>query len=251
MKQLVRVGFGLAGMLAAGHGIAGGCSLIPDLNTGQAQVQIGGSTEGLTAAKHLAECSNIVLKSGAVALLYEVDGEHRVKACATNEPCAADAKSAPSFLAQKGDGPRVGQGLDKDYARLNGLPYGWILEPASVTTFGLARVQEKVQKFALLDQAKHPLFEANVAQPSIAVPADLFKPGARYHWQIVTDRAQHEGSFRMMDDKKKQSIATALSAARESSPNASAFEKRLQELAVYRDYDLGYEVERLRQEMKL
>jgi hypothetical protein len=251
-KQLMQ--FALAGVTVwvATPANAGSCSLIPDTGDGKAQVQIGAATQTLDAAKHLTDCSSIVLKSGTAFLLYEVDGEHQVKACKINEPCATPAQSGLSFLAPgEGGAKRVGQGLDKDYARLSGLPYGWVMRAESLATFSLARVQESVQKFTLFDQSQQPLVQAGAGQSSVAVPIDALKPGERYRWQLVTDKAQHEGSFRMIDDKKKLGIVKTLEAARQASPNASVFEKKLQELAVYRDYDLGYEMERLRQEMKL
>lgn len=242
----------LVAVLGAVPASAGPCSLIPDPSSPPAQVQIGGRAETLQAVKHLSDCSRIVVKSGTVWMLYQVDGEHRVKACASAQQCDADPKSAPSFLArQSEDTKRTGQGLDTDYARLSGLPYGAVLEPNSVTVLSFSRVQETVQKFTLFDQAKQPVLESRGSEPSVAVPVAVLKPGTRFRWQLVTNKALHEGSFRMVDEKTKVIIVNALEVARKSSPNATPFERKLQQLAVYRDYDLVYEAEHLRQEMKL
>lgn len=242
----------LVGMVSAVSALAGPCSLIPDPSKPAAQVQVGSRAETLQSVKHLTDCSRIVVKSGTVLLLYQVEGEHRVKACESGQPCDADPQSAASFLARQGEeAKRVGQGLDTDYARLAGLPYGSVLEPNSVAVLTFARVQETVQKFTLFDQAKQPVLESRGSEPSVSVPAGVLKPGSRFRWQLVTNKAQHEGSFRMADEKTRLMVASALEAARKTSPNATAFERKLQQLAVYRDYDLVYEAEHLRQEMKL
>lgn len=241
----------LVGIVSTASALAGPCSLIPDPSKPAPQVQIGSRAETLQSAKHLTDCSRIVVKSGTVLLLYQVEGEHRVKACESGQPCDADPQSSASFLARQGeDAKRVGLGLDTDYARLAGLPYGSVLEPSSVAVLTFARVQETVLKFTLFDQAKQPVLESR-GEPSISVPTGVFKPGSRFRWQLVTNKAQHEGSFRMVDQKTRLRVANALAAARKTSPNATAFERKLQQLATYRDYDLVYEAEHLRQEMKL
>jgi hypothetical protein len=240
----------LAGTLGIAPALAGPCSLIRDPSNPAPQVQAGNRTETVESVKHLTDCSHVVVKSGTVLLLYQVQGEHQVKACETGQACDADPKSTPSFLARQAP-TRVGQGLDTDFSRLSGLPYGSVLEPGSLATLTFVRVQETVQKFALFDQAKQPLLETRGSEPSISLPVSAFKPGARFRWQLVTNKARHEGSFSMVDEETRGEITSALEAARRNSPNATAFRRKLQQLAIYRDYDLSYEAEHLRQELKL
>ena len=242
----------LTGTLGIAPALAGPCSLIPDLSNGIPRVQVGNRAESVESAKHLTDCSRIVVKSGTLLLLFQVAGEHQVKACEIGQPCDADPKSAPSFLARQGnESKRVGQGLDTDYARLSGLPYGPVLDPGSVAVLSVARVQETVLKFALFDQNMQPLLEAPGSGPSISLPVGALKPGGRFRWRLETNKAKHEGSFRMVEEKTRLSIVNALEAASKNRPNVTAFERKLQQLAIYRDYDLDYEAEHLRQEMNL
>jgi hypothetical protein len=242
----------LGATLGAAPALAGPCSLIRDPGNPAPQVEIGKRTEVVESAKHIPDCSRIVVKSGSVLVLYQVNGEHQVKACEVGQACDVDPRSTSSFLARQSTEPtRVGQGLDTDYARLSGLPYGAILQPDSVATLTFARVQETVVRFTLFDQAMQPLLDAPRSGPSVSLPVGVLKPGARFRWRLETNRAKHEGSFRMVEEKTRFNVANALSAASKNSPNATVFERKLQQLAVYRDYDLGYEAEHLRQEMKL
>jgi hypothetical protein len=228
--------------------LAGSCSLVADVGSGAASVQVGGKAEALSGPKTLGDCSNIVAQAGAVVAVYEVKGDREVTLCALNQPCAIDPASKASLLddldrqAQSAGGNK----LDKDFARVAGLPYGRILDAKNVTTISFANVGSEVKSFSLVDGAGRELQRAE-GGTSIDVPSGSLKPG-KYLWKIVTAKGQHEG--RILTDKERNEIVRELDEARKKS-GANSFQAKVAELGVLFDNGLSYEVAQLRRDLKL
>lgn len=231
---------------------AGPCSLIPDLSAGAPQVQIGGKTENITAVRHLDNCSEIIARAGTVFVAYKASGEQKIKACPIGESCGIDSESKASFLANaERTAQSAGQKLDENFARLASTPYGKIMDPEKAATFNFALVGAEVKGFKLIDTQNTTLFEDAKGGSSLVIPNDKLRPGGKYRWEILTAKGKHAGAFDILEAKKRSEIAKDLSEAKQKKAGASAFELKLEELAVLVDNGLRYEVEILRREMKL
>ena len=231
---------------------AGPCSLIPDLSAGAPQVQIGGKTETISAVKHLENCAEVIARAGTVFVAYKASGEQKVKACPLGESCGIDSESKPSFLANVDrTAQSAGQKLDENFARLASTPYGKIMDPEKAATFNFALVGSEVKAFKLSDAQNSTLFEDAKGGSSLVIPNEKLRPGGKYRWEIITAKGKHAGGFDILEEKKRSEIAKDLSEAKRKKAGASAFELKLEELAVLVDNGLRYEGEILRKELKI
>jgi hypothetical protein len=254
MKRSAWIGAGIGLLVTLGSTPvwAGPCSLLPDLSTGPAQVQIGGKTEDLAAAKHLDSCAEVIAKSGNVFVAYKAGGTQMIKSCPLNEACGVDADSKASFLASADRTVQSsGQKLDENFSRLASIPYGKIMDPDKAATFNFAQVGAEVRAFKLADAQNKPLFEDAKGGASLTIPNDKLRPGGKYRWEIITAKGKHAGGFDILEEKKRGEIAKELEQVKQKKSGASSFELKLEELAVLVDYGLRYEVELLRKDMKL
>jgi hypothetical protein len=212
-----------------------------------------GKEQALTASTLLPDCSQLTLVRGIIHVLYETQEGLTRKTCKDpNAPCRVEAGTSPSWLdpAQR-QSSWGGKKMDKDVSRLPGIPHGKVFSVESASTFNFAKAGFAQWNLTVIDaDRKMPIFRKSGTDPVVRIPGNLLRSGGKYTWTIDGAKQRYSGGFDILGGREAQDVAKQVSqASKEKSVTARA--KKLDELILFYDNNLDYEVELLRDELKL
>jgi hypothetical protein len=231
--------------------MAASCVVDPDP---QANIKADGKTqERLSSSKDLSDCSRLELVSGTINVLYETaDGVKRQTCTAAGQSCAVTAGTWPSwrdmFRYQSRPG---GKKMDETVTRLPGIPYGRLFSLERAATINLGKANLAQWNLTLLDaQTNKALYRQSGTQPVLQIPNQLLRPGGKYTLVIDGGTQKYKGGFDILGGTEAEDIAKQLKQANRDA-GASARARKLDELIISYESNLDYEVQLLREELKL
>jgi hypothetical protein len=248
----------LAALLTGQAVLAGPCLVVLEDQVSGAVIQDRGKEQTLSANTRLADCSQLTLKRGIIHVLYESQaGEVKRQTCKDpNKLCRIDASTGTSFLEsllklvtyQSVPG---GKKMDKDVSRLPGIPHGTVLSIDRATTFNLARAGLTQWSLTLIDaDRKTPLFRKAGSDPVLRIPGNLLRPGGKYTVLIDGGNQRYSGGFDILGGTEAQDVAGQIRQATNDA-SATARARKLDELIIFYENNLDFEMELLREELKL
>jgi hypothetical protein len=234
----------LALWLASELALAGSCTVVPE---GNAKYLVGGKPP---ASNSPPDCSKLEVLEGRIYVVYEnAKGELKSQPCQRG-PCLIDSSSSASWRDQVSYASvQGGRRMDKNVTRLAGIPSGRILNPSSATTFNFARAGISQWRLEVFDTAgRHPIYQRSGSEGSIQLPANLLRAGGKYAWQIHAYNEKFSGGFDILSVQEAEPI---LRQVKEAGRDGSPVGAKLQELIVYYENSLDFEMDLLRQELKI
>jgi hypothetical protein len=212
-----------------------------------------GKEQTLSASTLLPDCSQLTLVRGTIHVLYETQQGITRKTCtAANQPCRVEAGTWPSWL----DSPQYqnlpgGKKMDKDMSRLPGIPHGKVFSIERAATFNLAKAGFTSWNLTLLDaDRKMPIFRQSGSDPVVRIPTNLLRPGGRYTVLIDGANQRYRGGFDILGGAEAQDIGRQIRQAN-TEAGVTARARKLDELILLYENNLDYEMELLREELKL
>jgi len=209
--------------------------------------------ERLTESKRYSDCARLVLVKGIIHVLYETpDGVSRKTCKDAGQPCSVNAGTWPSWLdVYKYQTRPGGKKMDETVVRLQGVPYGRVLNIERAATFNLAKAGLPSWKLTLLSaEQKTPLYRQAGTDPVIRIPSNLLRSGGKYTWLIDGNNQTYKGGFDLLSAKEAEEIGKQITQGTHDA-GATARARQLDELIVLYENNLDYEVELLREELKL
>ena len=233
--------------------LAASCQVDPE--PPNASILIGKNRQQATLEKSdKFDCSNLEVVQGMIHVLYEHSGELKHKICkGANKPCSIEAGSTwPSWLDPfKPKSRPGGKKMDEDVSRLPGIPRGKVFSMERAATFNLGKAGFTRWNLTLTEAGgKRPIYQKSGSDPIVQVPSNLLRPGGKYTLLIDGGSKKYKGGFDILGGVEAQDIAGQLKQA-SSDASATARGRQLDELIILYDNDLDYEVELLREELKL
>jgi hypothetical protein len=248
----------LAALLAGRAALAASCLVVPEDPVNGAVIQDRGKEQALSASTRLADCSQLTLKRGVIHVLYESrDGEVKRQTCKdANKPCSVDGGTGTSFLEsllklatyQSVPG---GKKMDKDVSRLPGIPHGKVLSVERATTFNLAKAGLSQWSLTVIDaDRKTPIFRQSGSEPVVRIPGNLLRPGGKYTVLIDGGNQRYKGGFDILGGTEAQDVTKQIRQATDD-VGATARGRKLDEFIIFYENNLDFEMELLREELKL
>jgi hypothetical protein len=212
-----------------------------------------GPEEKLSKSERFSDCSHLKLEKGIIHVLYETPDGVRRKTCKdAGQPCSVNAGTWPSFLDLFRYQPRPGgKKMDAAVSRLPGIPYGKVFSIERAATFNLAKAGLASWNLALLgtDQ-KTPIYRQAGNDPVVRLPSNLLRPGGKYTWLIDGNNQKYKGGFDILGGAEAEDIAKQIKQANNDA-GATVRARKWDELIILYENNLDYEVEFLREELKL
>jgi hypothetical protein len=247
-----------AALLTCKAVLAASCLVVPEDQANGAVILDRGKEQMLSARTLLPDCSQVTLRRGVIHVLYETqDGVGKRQTCKDlNKPCSVDAGTGTSFLEtllklvtyQSVPG---GKKMDKDVSRLPGIPHGKVLSIEKAATFDLAKAGLTHWNLTLMDtDRKTPIYRKSGSDPVVRIPSNLLRPGGKYTVLIDGANQKYRGGFDILGGTEAQDVARQI---RQATNDASATgrARKLDELITFYENNLDYEMELLREELKL
>jgi hypothetical protein len=212
-----------------------------------------GKEQQLLASKRFSDCSQLVLVRGMIHVLYENQNGITRKTCKEpNKPCSVESGTWPSWLDpstyQSGPG---GKKMDKDVSRLPGIPHGRVFSLERAATFNLAKAGLTYWNLTLMDMdRKMPIYRKSGSEPIAQVPSNLLRPGGKYSLLIDGSSQKYKGGFDILGGTEAEDVAKQIRQANKDA-SATARAKKLDQLIIFYENNLDYEMELLREELKL
>jgi hypothetical protein len=209
--------------------------------------------ERLTESKRYSDCTRLVLVKGIIHVLYETPDGVSLKTCKDpGQPCSVNAGTWPSWLdVYKYQTRPGGKKMDEALARLRGVPYGRILHVERAATFNLAKAGLPSWKLTLLStDEKTPIYRLAGSEPVVQIPGNLLRSGGKYTWLIDGNNQTYKGGFDLLGVTEAEEIAKQIKQGTRDA-GATARARKLDELIVLYENNLDYEVELLREELRL
>jgi hypothetical protein len=204
-------------------------------------------------ATQLSDCSQLTLVRGIVHVLYETQNGVTRKTCkVSNTSCNVDAGKWPSWLDLfKYQGRPGGKKMDEAVPRLPGIPYGKVFSLERAATFNLSKAGLTQWNLTLIETGgKTPIYRKPGSDPVAQVPSNLLRRGGKYTVLIDAGPQKYKGGFDLLGGAEAADIAEQIKQAT-TNAGATARAKKLDELIIYYENNLDYEVELLREELKL
>jgi hypothetical protein len=242
----------LAVLLACKVVLAASCLVVPEDQVKGAVILNQGKEQALTAHTKLSDCSQLTLARGVIHVLYETqNGEIKRQTCkAPNTPCSVGAGSVPS-LFESVTHKAVGKQMDKEVSRLPGLPHGRVFNVERAATFNLAKAGLTHWNLTLTEaDSKRTVYSHSGNGPVVQIPKDRLRPGGKYIVLIDVGNQRYTGGFDILGGTEAASVAREITQV-QTDTNATARAKKLDELILFYENNLDYEVELLREELKM
>lgn len=212
-----------------------------------------GKEQTLTASTLLPDCSQLMLVRGIIHVLYETEEGLTRKTCKDPDTsCSVEAGTWPSWLDPAQRQSVFGRKkMDKDVSRLPGIPHGKVFSVESAATFNFAKAGFTHWNLTLLDaERKIPIFRKSGTDPVVRIPSNLLRAGGKYTWLIDGAKQRYSGGFDILGRTEAQDITRQVSRTSQDK-SVTARARKLDELILFYDNNLDYEVELLRDELKL
>jgi hypothetical protein len=229
-----------------------------------ASIKISKKETGLTKSEKFPDCSELVLLKGKIHVLYETPDGLKRQTCEVKKndtevnkkdegkQCHVHAGKLPSWLDlvayQKSS---AGKKMDETVSRLPGIPYGRVYNLERAAMLNLAKAGLSQWNLTLLDaSSKKPLYRQSGNSPTLQMPSNLLRLGGKYTLVIDGGPQKYTGGFDLLGGAAAADIAAQIKQAHantDSTPRA----KKLDELIIYYENNLDYEVELLREELHL
>ncbi len=243
----------VAALLMGKAVLAGSCLVDVEDPTNTAVIRDHDKEQQLLGSKLLSDCSQLVLVRGIIHVLYETENGITRKTCKDlNKPCSVEAGTWPSWLDpvtyQSGPG---GKKMDKDVSRLPGIPHGTILSTERAAIFNLTKAGFTRWNLTLIDaDRKMPIYRKSGTDPVLRIPSNLLRPGGKYTWLIEGDNQKYRGGFDILGGTEAQDVEKHIKQATNDA-SATTRARKLDELIIFYENNLDYEMELLREELKL
>jgi hypothetical protein len=232
--------------------LAASCLVDPDPKV-PAQIKPDGKTlEQLSSSKPFSDCSKLVLVSGVINVLYETpDGLKRLTCEKADKLCSVNAGTWPSWLEPFKPKARAGgKKMDEEVSRLPGIPYGKVFSVEKATTFNLGKAGFNHWNLTLTEaNGKKPIYSKSGSDPTVQVPSSLLRPGGKYTL-LIDGNKKYKGGFDILGGTEAEDIAKEIKRVG-TDTSATARTRKLDELIILYENNLDYEVELLREELKL
>jgi hypothetical protein len=232
--------------------LAASCLIVPENQTNGAVILNQGKEQTLTAPTKLSDCSQLTLARGVIHVLYETqNGDIKRKTCKTpNTLCNVDSGSLPS-LFESATYKAVGKQMDKEVSRLPGLPHGMVSNVERAATFNLAKAGLTHWNLTVADaDSKRVIYSQSGSDPVVQVPKDRLRPGGKYTVVIDGGNQKYKGGFDILGRTEAEGVAKQITQVKNDA-SATAGAKKLDELILFYENNLDYEVELLREELKM
>ena len=242
----------LAVLLTCKAVLAASCLVVPDNQVTGVVILNQGKEQALTAHTKLSDCSQLTLARGVIHVLYETkNGEIKRKTCkAPNTLCSVEAGSLPS-LFESATYKAVGKQMDKEVSRLPGLPHGRVSNIERAATFNLAKAGLTHWNLTLADaDSKRVIYSKSGSDPVVQVPRDRLRPGGKYTVLIDGGHQKYKGGFDILGGTEAEGVAKQITQVNKDA-SATARARKLDELILFYENNLDYEVELLREELKM
>ena len=233
--------------------LAASCQVDPD--PPKASIIIGKPREQATLdkSKPFKDCSDLVLVQGTIHVLYEHSGELKHKVCKdANKPCSIeDSSTWPSWQEPFKPKTRAGgKKMDEEVSRLPGIPYGKVFSVEKATTFNLGKAGFNHWNLTLTEVGgKRPIYSKSGSDSTVQVPSNLLRPGGKYTL-LIDGNKKYKGGFDILGGTEAEDIAKEIKQV-SADASATARGRKLDELIILYENNLDYEVELLRDELKL
>jgi hypothetical protein len=188
-----------------------------------------------------------------IHVLYETPDGVRRKTCKdAGQPCPVNVGAWPSWLDffkyQSGPG---GKKMDKAVSRLPGIPYARVFSIERAATFHFAKAGIASWNLTLLSAGqKAPIYRQVGSAPVVQIPSHLLHPGGKYTWLIEGNNQKYKGGFDILERTEAEDIARQIKQATHEA-GATERARKLDTLIILYENNLDYEVELLREELKL
>ena len=141
--------------------------------------------------------------------------------------------------------------MDEDVSRLPGIPHGKVFSMERATTFNMAKAGLTQWNITLMEAgSKRPIYRQSGSVSVVQIPSNLLRPGGKYSLLIDGSNKKYQGGFDILGGAEAADIAAQLRQAI-SDASATARGRKLDELIILYENNLDYEVELLREELKL
>jgi hypothetical protein len=141
--------------------------------------------------------------------------------------------------------------MDETVPRLPGIPYGKVFSLERAATLNLAKARMNQWNLTLLDASSNkPLYRQSGTSPTLQMPSNLLRPGGKYTLLIDGGPQKYKGGFDLLGAAAAADIAAQIKQAH-ANPDSTLRAKKLDELIIYYENNLDYEVELLREELHL
>jgi hypothetical protein len=243
----------LAALLPCKALLAGSCLVDLEDQAKGAVIQIHGKEQALSTSTRVSDCSQLVLVRGMIHVLYETQNGITRKTCKDlNKPCSVDAGTWPSWLDpatyQVASG---GKKMDKDVSRLPGIPHGRVFSIERAATFNLAKAGLTYWNLTLMDaERRTPLYRKSGSDPVLQVPSNLLRPGGKYSLLIDGGNQRYKGGFDILGGTEAEDVSRQIRQVNNDA-SATARARKLDQLIIFYENNLDYEMELLREDLKL
>jgi hypothetical protein len=144
-----------------------------------------------------------------------------------------------------------GKKMDKDVSRLPGIPHRKVFSIDRAAMFNLAKAGLTHWIMTLMEADRHmSIYRKSGSEPVVRIPTNLLRPGGKYTLLIDGANQRYRGGFDILGGAEAEDVARQI---RQGKNNASAtpHAKKLDELIILYENNLDYEMELLREELKL